>query len=108
MKENENQILSKLQDIDNGQTELKLGQLKLKSRTENIEKSQQELLSIVDKIEKGQQELLNRTGNLEKGQQELISRIGNLEKGQELLISGQNEMKELLIDTATLLKDKSF
>ncbi|MFS0777634.1 hypothetical protein ABC255_16740 [Neobacillus sp. 3P2-tot-E-2] len=66
---------------------------------------QKDLLARTENLEKGQLELISRTGNLEKGQKELISRTENLEKGQDLLTAGQNEIKELIKQTATLMTE---
>lgn len=55
-------------------------------------------------------ELINQTANLEIGQKDLITgqkqlstRIENVEKGQDLLSAGQNEIKELIKHTPTLM-----
>ncbi|MFP5111636.1 hypothetical protein ACSU64_04540 [Bacillaceae bacterium C204] len=84
MEEPLNKILSELQYLDTGQKELK-------RCTCNLEKGHKELISCIDNVEKGQKELLNRTENLNKG--------------QELLISGQQEIKDLIEQTASLMTE---
>jgi hydrogenase maturation factor len=95
------------------------GQLKLIGRTENLEKGQTEIISQTEILEKGVGLLIGRTENLKKGQEkligrtenveigvtELIGRTENLEKGQDILSSGQNEIKELIKHTATLMTE---
>jgi len=53
----------------------------------------------------GQKQLSTRLENVEKGQMELIGRTENLEKGQDLLSAGQNEIKELIKHTTTLMTE---
>lgn len=71
----------------------------------NLNKGQKELLSRADNMENGQLKIIGRTENLEKSQQELIRLTGNLEKGQNILAAGQNEIKELIKHTTTLMTE---
>ena len=72
-----------------------------------MEETSKKILSNLQKLDNCQKELISRTDNLEKGQVELISRTDNLEKGQEQLISGQQEIKDL-IDQSTTLMTENF
>ncbi|MDQ1002611.1 putative nuclease with TOPRIM domain [Neobacillus niacini] len=98
MEEILNTFISELAKIDKGQKELM-------GCSERLESGQKHLIDRTVNIEKGQIQLIGRTKNLEKGQMELLSRTENLEKGQDLLSAGQNEIKELIKHTTTLMTE---
>lgn len=97
MEETINSILSELQQIDKDQKELMIGQKDLIGRIENLEKGNKKLMTNSTKnIYKVHQELII-------GQQNLKVRIDDLEK---IFSLGQNELKELIIQTTTYMSGK--
>jgi hypothetical protein len=100
MEETLNSILSELQLLNNGQQELMLGQNELIGRLENLEKGHKKLMTTGTKnINKLQEELIT-------GQHQLKVRIENLEKIKEFFSLGQNELKELIIQTTAYMSGR--
>ncbi|NHC42659.1 hypothetical protein G6549_22305 [Bacillus sp. MM2020_1] len=98
-------ILTELQNISKGQKELKGHSERLEKGQEDLLSGQKELVNRTQRLEIGQKELIGRTEHLENGQKELIGRTEHLEKGQDVLSTGQNEIKELIKHTTTLMTE---
>jgi hypothetical protein len=97
MEETLNSILSELQQLNKDQQELMIGQKELIGRIVNLEKGKKKLMT-------------NSTKNINKvyeefiiGQQQLKVRIEDLEKIKDFFSLGQNELKELIIQTTAYM-----
>jgi hypothetical protein len=100
MEETLNTILSELQHLNKEQQELMIGQKELFDQIENLEKGNKRLMNTGTKnINKVHQEL-NIT------QQQLKVRIDDLEKIKDYFSLGQNELKELIIQTTAYMSGK--
>lgn len=100
MEEILNSILSELQHLNKDQQELMQGQKELIGRIENLEKGHKKLMTTLTKnINKVYEELII-------GQQQLKVRIEDLEKIKDFFSLGQNELKELIIQTAAYMSGK--
>ena len=100
MEETLNSILSELQQIDKVQQELILVQKELIGRIEILEKGQKRLMANTTRnTNKVHEEVM-------RGQQQLNVRIENLEKIKEFFSMGQNEVKELMIQTTAYMSGR--
>jgi hypothetical protein len=100
MEEMLNSILSELQQLNKDQQDLMIGHKELIGRIENLEKGQKRLMTNSTKnINKVHEELII-------GQQQLKVRIDNLEKIKEFFSLGQNEVKELIIQSTAYMSGK--
>jgi hypothetical protein len=97
MEETLNSILSELQQLNKDQQELMIGQKELIGRIENLEKGHKKLMTTCTKnTTKVYQELI-------LGQQQLKIRIEDLGKIKDFFSLGQNEVKDLIIQTTAYM-----
>jgi hypothetical protein len=100
MEETLNSILAELQRLNKDQQELMVGQNELLGRIENLEKGHKKLVANSTKnINKVHEELIT-------GQHQLRVRIENLEKIKEFFSLGQNELRDLIIQTTEYLSGR--
>jgi hypothetical protein len=100
MEEILNSILTELQHLNKDQEELVIGQKELICRIENLEKCHKKLMTTHTKnINKADEEL-------KFGQLQLKVRIEDLEKIKEFFSLGQNELKELIIQSTAYMSGK--
>lgn len=100
MEEILNSILSELQHLNKDQQELMQGQKELIDRIENIEKGHKKLMTTTTKNSNKVCE------ELRFAQQQLKVRIEDLERIKEFFSLGQNELKELIIQTTAYMSGK--
>jgi uncharacterized phage infection (PIP) family protein YhgE len=105
MEETLIEILSELQKTNGRLENLDIGQTEITKNTKRLEEGQKELNNYTKRLEEGQKELNSNTKRLEEGQKELITGQHLLTTRMENLERSQDELKDLIKHTTTLMTE---